>query len=184
MIEKFFYKIVFTVLISWFCDNVTTPVKEFVYQNIEDEGLLTVSHCKRLSLRDLFKEIKEAKYYLEGMKDLPTTDQVFLYHIEDISKAQYEFHAWMFNNTMHEIRKFVEKRSQYCFSRQHAEWIFAMQEEMMEIRRIYDLMDDVIRCNHPLYSKRIKLKQIKDMTGSESYDKIIMPEIIPLKFTK
>ncbi len=183
-ISNLFHKLLLTLIFSWVSENITTPIQNFIYQNIEDAGLLTVSHCRRLNLRDLIRELKDAKYYLEGIKDLPTTDQVFLYHLEGITPGQYEFHTNQFNKTMQMIRLFVEKRTAYVFSRQHRQEIIELENEMRRIREVYDVMDDIIRCNHPLYTKRIKLKRVKDLTESESYEKIVMPEIIPLKYTK
>lgn len=159
--------------------------KTFVFIGIEDEGLFTVSECRNMSsLKELTCKIKEAREVVNLHQDLPTTDQAFMHFEEHLNESQCRFLLEQYQNTMYTIDNFLTRERNAIYGNLSKIRYIKMHEEMMLIKDIYYILDDVKRLKFPLYLKRIKLKTIKDLTGSDSYEKIVLPDIIPIKFTK
>ena len=172
-------KMLLSMALNWIGDRTWVPMKEFFYQEIENAGILTVQQAKRhYCLESLFREIKKANEVLVIYKDLPDTCLVCAFdepnrEMPFIDLMQYG-NDWIRNQgSRYHLMSYLErKRFEY------------MRQVVNQRIRLYDLMDDIRRSYIPLYLKRIKLQEIKDIIGVEKYEDIprILPPVIPPEF--
>jgi len=146
-----------------------------LYLHIENLGYYTCKESKNMTFSEFAEKIRTAHDTTSNETDLPTTDEIFPYlkgngtpHLELINYAN----RWL------EIEQ--EKIDGYL-----RKITYLKMEEIIKYRiKAYDTMDDISRLLYPLYIKRIKLKNIKELIGAESYDNIILPPIVPPEFIK
>jgi hypothetical protein len=161
------------MLISWFTTNVTEPIKEIIFAAIEDNGYYWAHECRKIPFRELPKYIRDAKSELLPHKDLPTTDHVWLYCQED--RVPYiDFITYGWNYLKKNEVKFGWDWQKEAYAIKHA--------EITKRIKMYNLMDDMKRPYIYLYTKRIKLSQLKELLEADSYENIVLPPIVPPEY--
>lgn len=144
-----------------------------LYMHIENLGYYTYKESKNMTFSEFAEKIRTAHDATSNETDLPTTDEIFPY-----LKGNGTPHLQLINYANRWLEKEQEKIDGYL-----RKITYLKMEEIIKNRiKAYDTMDDISRLLYPLYIKRIKLKNIKELIGAESYDNITLPPIVPPEF--
>lgn len=172
-IIRFNNKLLLTALISFFQNYIQNPVLNHIYGRIEDAGYYTYNECREFKASELFQKLRYAKHNLACFPKLPSTDELWPYTIPDevpyIAFMQYGY-------------EFIEKEKRFLMWPWQKDIRAQRAAIIKRVIRIYDDMDDLKRSYVPLYMKRIKLWQIKEAMGLDSYDKIKLPSMPPWEY--
>lgn len=174
LVKDWAIKMILALIFTWICDHTAKPLLNFFYVRLEDEGYFFVDECKRMTWGQLITRCIEAKAVLKLHNDLPTTDHVFYYANRDdyTPYLQLMHHGADYLVKLDQSRLYFTNREEYIRRR-----------TVIRINmKIYDGMDDLRRQYVDLYKKRIKLAELKELTNSEDYYKLKIPQIVPPDF--
>ena len=167
-------KLILSLFFSWVYDNSIKPITDIFYGQLENEGFFFVAQAKRMGIKEIVQRTIEAKDIFVLYKDLPTTDHVMYYEVRD------DYTPYL--KLMHIGACYLHQKEKSATSFL-AKQEYLRQKEVIDINmKIYDLMDDLRRPYIWLYTRRIKLAQLKELTGSDDYYNIKIPPIIPPEF--
>lgn len=168
-----------SMVLNWIGDRTWVPMKEFIYQEIENAGIFTVEQAKsHYCMASLFRQVTRANEVLVVYKNLPDVWQVKAF---DAPYRQMPYIELMqYGNDWLKIQEAICSWQGYVGKQRYA-YISAVVRQRI---KLYDLMDDLRRPHIPLYLKRIKLQEVKEMLGVENYEDIppILPPVVPPEF--
>ena len=82
---------------------------------------------------------------------------------------------------MKELKYLKQNEVNFGWDWQREEYAIKHAEITKRIK-MYNLMDDMKRPYIYLYSKRIKLSQLKELLEAENYEKFVLPPIVPPEY--
>lgn len=167
-------RFILSFIFAWVCDRTVTPARDFIFLQLENNGYFFVGECKKMSWKELINKTIDAKNVLVIYKELPTTDHVFYYAKRD------DYCPYL--RLMHYGAEYLLKLENSSMSFNNPEEYQRRKEILKKNLRIYDLMDDLRREYIELYRKRVKLMELKELTGSKDYYDIKVPHIVPPDF--
>lgn len=163
------------MVFSWLHEKTVKPVEDYIFLNIENEGYLFVHECKERKYSTIIEEIRKAKQINTFFgNDLPTVDETFYYYNKWENEPAI---ALMLYGS-----KYLGEKGRTAFT--YGDKIrYEYEKKIIDNNiKIYDLVDDVKRKTNLLYEKRIKLYQIKELTGEKDYKDIKLPHVVPPEF--
>jgi len=176
--RNYFCRLLLSIVFTWISDRTWVPIKEFLYSELEIQGILTVQQAKEYSLKSIINAIKEERLMVKLHGELPPSWEIFPFDEPYRNVPYWELmcigNSWINKKAEGYIMmSYWEKRQ---FEYQHA----VVKERV----RLYDLMDDIKRPYVALYIKRVKFKQAKEILGVEKVDDFpkILPPIVPVEF--
>jgi hypothetical protein len=173
ILKNLFIKWYLYSIFSLFASNLTEPIKNYFYYCVEEQGVLFAFECKKRTLKEIIKEIKEYKEVVLIYQDLPTVDQVWMFCQED-NGMYLEFISY--------ARKYLNKKRFQSYTWEQKQRYLYEYEVICNNIKMYDLMDDIKRNYVTLGIKRIKLLQLKELGGFKTYEEIKLPHIVPPEF--